>query len=488
MSVTDSGRGGHEVSSGRDARARALAEVTDTGQAVLLRMNLAAEISTRSLGLADGAPIDWTTSVDGATLAESSANYRRLRAGMIDAFETFSSVRDRHGTPVNLQIEIRRGAGTDPDRDYIEIAWSELSPPPASSHELTEEVLDVAQLLTSGALADAPIGVALIDVARLTYVTVNHAYAATLGRRRMDLIGSGLEVGRPDDLELFDDAGDVLGVVRGTVDSVTLSLPVPGEPDLVQTATLHAIGARRRSTRYLLFLLLQRTRTADPPVADPRPLLTTPLPDGTFARAVVDADWRLRFIEPPLVALGVERDPTALLSVLPSIHPADLPSMVTAADLVRTGRVDRSTIRVRYRVTTPQPGYLSCECVVDREPSTPDGWVVLTSRLVGTASRIATTGERLRAIASSALAEDDGPSRRATTATTAALATDHGLTPREAEILSLLADGQRVSTIARGLHLTDGTVRNYLSSIFRKVGARSQADLLEQVRTRSRRG
>ena len=55
------------------------------------------------------------------------------------------------------------------------------------------------------------------------------------------------------------------------------------------------------------------------------------------------------------------------------------------------------------------------------------------------------------------------------------------LTPREVEILTLLVDGLRVSTIARSLHLSDGTVRNYLSSIFGKVGVRNQAELLEHV-------
>jgi DNA-binding CsgD family transcriptional regulator len=56
------------------------------------------------------------------------------------------------------------------------------------------------------------------------------------------------------------------------------------------------------------------------------------------------------------------------------------------------------------------------------------------------------------------------------------------LTRREKDVLQLLLDGRRVSSIARTLYLSPQTVRNHLKAIFRKLGAHSQAELLDSLR------
>jgi DNA-binding CsgD family transcriptional regulator len=56
------------------------------------------------------------------------------------------------------------------------------------------------------------------------------------------------------------------------------------------------------------------------------------------------------------------------------------------------------------------------------------------------------------------------------------------LTKREKDVLQLLMDGRRVSSIARTLYLSPQTVRNHLKAIFRKLGAHSQAELLDSLR------
>jgi DNA-binding NarL/FixJ family response regulator len=48
------------------------------------------------------------------------------------------------------------------------------------------------------------------------------------------------------------------------------------------------------------------------------------------------------------------------------------------------------------------------------------------------------------------------------------------LTRREEEILRLLARGQSNKEISEGLHLTEGTVKNYISRIYAKLGARDR--------------
>ena len=53
------------------------------------------------------------------------------------------------------------------------------------------------------------------------------------------------------------------------------------------------------------------------------------------------------------------------------------------------------------------------------------------------------------------------------------------LSERQWEVATRLVRGERVPTIARGMFLSPSTVRNHLSTIYRKVGVSSQAALLE---------
>ncbi|MFJ5226806.1 LuxR C-terminal-related transcriptional regulator [Streptomyces sp. NPDC088400] len=50
------------------------------------------------------------------------------------------------------------------------------------------------------------------------------------------------------------------------------------------------------------------------------------------------------------------------------------------------------------------------------------------------------------------------------------------LTPRELSVLALAADGAPIDEIARSLHLSKGTIRNYLAAAIRKVGGRNRLD------------
>lgn len=55
------------------------------------------------------------------------------------------------------------------------------------------------------------------------------------------------------------------------------------------------------------------------------------------------------------------------------------------------------------------------------------------------------------------------------------------LTAREREAFELLVSGLRVSSIARSLYLSENTVRSQVSAVFRKLGVRSQSELMERV-------
>jgi two-component system, NarL family, response regulator DesR len=61
----------------------------------------------------------------------------------------------------------------------------------------------------------------------------------------------------------------------------------------------------------------------------------------------------------------------------------------------------------------------------------------------------------------------------------------HGVNPltdRERDVLSCVAEGSDVSDVAAKLYLAPGTVRNYLSSIMSKIGARNRVDAVRIAR------
>lgn len=57
-------------------------------------------------------------------------------------------------------------------------------------------------------------------------------------------------------------------------------------------------------------------------------------------------------------------------------------------------------------------------------------------------------------------------------------AADNPLTRREREVLRLAVDGAPSKEIAKGLYLSTGTVRNYLSRIVAKTGARTRIEAI----------
>jgi two-component system response regulator DesR len=56
------------------------------------------------------------------------------------------------------------------------------------------------------------------------------------------------------------------------------------------------------------------------------------------------------------------------------------------------------------------------------------------------------------------------------------------LTPRECDALKASADGATVADIAARLHLSESTVRNYLSSAIGKTGTRNRMEAMREAR------
>jgi two-component system response regulator DesR len=64
----------------------------------------------------------------------------------------------------------------------------------------------------------------------------------------------------------------------------------------------------------------------------------------------------------------------------------------------------------------------------------------------------------------------------------ASMDTEKEVTTREWEVLGLAAQGESVADIARRLYLSLGTVRNHLSSVIAKTGARNRLDAIRIAR------
>jgi two-component system response regulator DesR len=56
------------------------------------------------------------------------------------------------------------------------------------------------------------------------------------------------------------------------------------------------------------------------------------------------------------------------------------------------------------------------------------------------------------------------------------------LTDRERDVLASAADGSTIADIARRLHLSESTVRNYLSSAIGKTGTRNRIEAARTAR------
>ena len=63
-------------------------------------------------------------------------------------------------------------------------------------------------------------------------------------------------------------------------------------------------------------------------------------------------------------------------------------------------------------------------------------------------------------------------------------ARDAGITPREIEMIPLIAEGMMNKEIAARLALSEQTVRNHLSNIFRKLEAKNRTQMVAEARRR----
>jgi two-component system response regulator DesR len=147
--------------------------------------------------------------------------------------------------------------------------------------------------------------------------------------------------------------------------------------------------------------------------------------------------------------------------VVTDIEMPGLSGLELAAELKRRG----STARIVILTTFARPGYL--RRALDAGAS---GYLLKDApshRLADAIRRVRNGGRAVDPELASEAWSDEDP-----------------LTDRERQVLRLAADGQSGADIAEALHLSEGTVRNYLSEAVGKLGGRNKVDAARIARVK----
>jgi two-component system response regulator DesR len=175
-------------------------------------------------------------------------------------------------------------------------------------------------------------------------------------------------------------------------------------------------------------------------------------------------------IEPDISVVARARTGTEALSlalaqppdvVVTDIEMPGLSGLELAGELKRHG----SPARIVMLTTFARPGYL--RRALDAGAS---GYLLKDApshRLADAIRRVAAGGRAVDPELASEAWSDEDP-----------------LTDRERQVLRLAAEGQSGAEIAGALHLSEGTVRNYLSEAVGKVGGRNRVDAARNARVK----
>ncbi|MCU1372739.1 MAG: Response regulator containing a CheY-like receiver domain and an DNA-binding domain [Actinomycetia bacterium] len=309
----------------------------------------------------------------------------------------------------------------------------------------------------------------LVDAANGTITELSASAARMLGASRADLRGT-----------------KVTTVARGPWRSEVMRLLRAGAID---GYSAHA-SVRRADGRLVPVSIWVRGIDAE----DHRWVVLALSPDGDTTASVVHSGE----VGPTVMGFGdgsgnismVSNDVTALLGHDPAelvgypsasfVHVDDLPDyLLTTSTAVATGRSQYLRLRLRHA----NGSWLPVRAIVTSFPNpgayrigftfTADVAAADTERV----ERMSELEDRLRRIAFDLAAV--GVSEGVDPEVARALGE---LTHRQQDIVRRLQEGARVPTIAQELYLSQSTVRNHLSTIFRKFGVASQEELLVALR------
>jgi PAS domain S-box-containing protein len=353
------------------------------------------------------------------------------------------------------------------------------APDPTALHVRT----DALDLLTdpgwdgpaaAAAVSSSTLAVAQVDLATHRIVAASVAAGAMLGLDRTNLVGrlvtdfvegeltGGLPLLATGRLEGFEAQRRLRRADGAFVDAYVWA---------------HVLGSVRPARYGAAFLM--DSESAQPPTL----WLASPRSDHKVI-GTVDEHWRIDRISHEVRALlGYSPREAAGKQPLTSVNPHDLPQVLSGLAHVHA---TEGNVVVRVRIRQADSRWVWCRAHLSAMGGAPRFAFTLramtadqepdSERLSSLESRLARIAEEVRSVAFSV------PFAGAPVLTEIPELAD--LTSREWQTLSLLADGGRVAGIAKALGLSQSTVRNHLSAIYRKVDVGSQAELLARLRSR----
>jgi PAS domain S-box-containing protein len=326
---------------------------------------------------------------------------------------------------------------------------------------------------------DAPVPVAIVELPSLR-LRPNDAFAALLGlddsgMPRPSLLELLLEEDRPAVANIF--VGLASGLIESCQGRGRLRRPDGEELDVVAWARPFD-GARPCRRAVLAVAPADGTR----PLAEPW-FARVDLKQVVFG--TLDHEWRFSQISPDAAELlGWELDDARGSLIQGVVHPDDASLLLLT--LARSS-AERRAVATCLRVQRPEGQWTRVRCVLsplcDHNParfgfglwmlSDEDHLKMADQRATRLEAHLWRIGAEVHASGIGGVAANRG------------LLWGHpgleGLSERQSQVLRRLINGEQVPAIASSLFLSESTVRNHLSAIYRKAGVHSQSELLARL-------
>lgn len=200
----------------------------------------------------------------------------------------------------------------------------------------------------------------------------------------------------------------------------------------------------------------------------------------TVLGTVDDLLWRIEQVSPDVeTLLGYQPEDVIGHSVASLVYVGDLPSLLIALDEASRARGGASTL---VHVRNAADEWQLCRALItplagQRTARLGFAFLLTDPATTKLDDRKGALEGHLRRIARE-VAQAGVLSELLDKPTAAAFPGLAGLSWRQLEIVTGLLAGERVGMIARRLYLSESTVRNHLTSVYRKLGVSSQQELL----------
>ena len=216
------------------------------------------------------------------------------------------------------------------------------------------------------------------------------------------------------------------------------------------------------------------------------PLAIAPHRSDPTTLGTVDADWKIDRISTDVEELlGYKAADLVGRSLANLVQPADWP--VVLISVGHSLREDGAT-RTRLRLRTADGRTRWCAALVTPLAGADETGFAFSftpgDEETGPVDRARELEAHMRRIAGELAAAGVLTALTLTPAATA-LPAMAGLSARELEIATRLLSGERVPLIAKEMFISQSTVRNHLTSVYRKLGVRSQQELITKLRASS---